>query len=126
MSRNNEWMLTASPETIAESVESYGVITFYSNGLTEMQNAKIATDTINNLSRKATSLRTIMCSFNYSDGVYKSITFEIARIVGRMAVIRRRVKYKEIPGMDPVDDEIEEGPLLPADKAQAICDILNS
>ena len=126
-SRNErgEWLRTADVSAVVESVKTYGSITFIGNGLSDTQNADIAARAIEHQRKELVTLTTILASDKKVDDLYQSVTFEVGHSFGRLARIRRRIKYIAIAGLPPRDDQVDEGPLVPLSKAQAICDVLN-
>ena len=123
---DGKWMLKSDAHNVARAVKDYGVITFIGNGLSDMQNAEVATKCIGELYHENVSLKTILSSGKRLDDSYESVTFEPeTTALPTMSQIVRVIRFKQIPGLHDRAPERELGPLVPAAKAQALCDVLN-
>lgn len=124
---DGKWMLKADAHSIARAVKDYGMIAFIGNGLTDMQNAEVAAKCILVLNQENTSLLTTLSSDKRVDDSYESIVFEPEETaMPTVSCIVRVINYKQIPGLHERRSTRERGPLVPAAKAQSLCDILSA
>jgi hypothetical protein len=120
-------MLNAKAHDVARAVKDYGVIALMDKALTPTDVANIATKCIGELHRENTSLMTILSSGKHLDDSFESVTFEVeATTLPTVSRLVRVIAYKQIPGMSERRPDRERGPLVPAAKAQALCEVLNS